>query len=195
MAKSLNDLSPRTQLIVFALLSALAAGGAWQVLLSPERTQLEARRTRLGAVEREVASAQAVALRLPAVQREIEELQAALDATTAVIPEEKDPQEVLRSLHEMASQSLLSIATFTPKPIVTKAEYSEWPVELGLEGGYHDLGVFFDRIANMPRLMSVSELQIRTPTRQSGRGTIAARCIATTFVFRAEPPAEAGGQQ
>ncbi len=196
MAKSFNDLSPRTQLIVFVLLSGAAIAGAWQVMLSPQRDQLATREARLSDVQREVASAQAVAMRLPAVQQEVQALEASLADTTAVIPEEKDPQDVLRNLHELASESLLTIASFSPKPIVTRAEYTEWPVELGLEGGFNDLGVFFDRIASMPRLMSVSDLHIRTPTRNGGRGTITADCIATTFVFRDQPPAAtaAGGQ-
>lgn len=184
MAKSLHDLSPRAQTTVFVLLCAVAVGAAWQVLLSPMRTQLEERRTHLEGVEEKVASARLVAARLPVAQREVRDLEVALRETTAVIPEEKDPQDVLRHLHDLASQSLLNIASFTPKPIVTKAQYSEWPIELGFEGGYHDLGVFFDRIAAMSRLMSVTDLKIKTRQRPNARGSIEASCIATTFVFK-----------
>ena len=193
MAKSFHELSPRAQMIVFVLLAALMVGGAWRVLLGPMGTDLEGRRTHLGELETQVAAAQVVAARLPVAQREVRDLEVALRETTAVIPDEKDPQDVLRHLHELASQSLLNIASFTPKPIVTKAQYSEWPIELGFEGGYHDLGVFFDRIANMSRLMSVSDLHIRTKQRASGAGSISASCVATTFVFKKDTPIEASG--
>ena len=89
-------------------------------------------------------------------------LEVALRETTAVIPDEKDPQDVLRNLHELASESALDIASFTPKPVVAKAQYAEWPIQLGLEGTYHDLGRFFDRLATMSRLISVSDLDIKT---------------------------------
>ncbi len=102
-----------------------------------------------------------------------------LRETEAVIPEEKDPQDVLRNLHEMASESLLDIASFKPQAAVARAQYTEWPIELGVEGGYHDLGRFFDRIAAMPRLMSVSDLQIRTQIKPNGRGLVSASCVAT----------------
>ena len=36
----------------------------------------------------------------------------------------------------------------------------------------------------MSRLMSVSDLQIKTKTKPNGKGTIAASCVATTFVFQ-----------
>jgi type IV pilus assembly protein PilO len=189
MAKSFNDLSPRAQLIVFALLSVFAIGGAWQMLLSPTRDDVAALQEQLAGLEMQVSSARAVAARLPAAQQEVATLERALHETTAVIPDEKDPQDVLRNLHELASQSLLDISKFTPKPVVAKPQYSEWPIELSFEGGYHDLGTFFDRIAGMSRLMSVSDLTIKTRQRPDARGSVIATCIATTFVFRTDPPA------
>jgi type IV pilus assembly protein PilO len=184
MAKSLHELSSRTQNIVFGLLCVLMVGAAWQLLISPEEEGITTARTRLSELEGDVKKAQLVAMKLPVVQRDLRALEASLRATQAVIPEEKDPQDVLRNLHEMASDSLLDIASFKPKPIVAKAQYTEWPIELGFEGSYHDLGRFFDRIASMSRLMSISDLQIKTKTRPNGRGSIFASCVATTFVFQ-----------
>ena len=184
MAKSLHDLSPRSQLIVFGLLSVLGLGAGWQVVLSPAQTEIASARARLSTLESDVNKAQMVAAKLPAVQKEVKALEASLRATEAVIPEEKDPQDVLRNLHELASESLLDIASFKPKPIVAKAQYTEWPIELGLEGSYHDLGRFFDRIAAMSRLMSVSDLNIKTKLRPTARGTVVVSCVATTFVFQ-----------
>mgnify|MGYP001545944143 FL=1 len=178
MAKSLHELSPRAQIAVFAILAALAVGAAWRVLLGPMHDELVARRTRLATLQGEVAKAQVVAAKLKATEREVHRLEASLRETEAVLPDEKDPQDVLRNLHDVASDSLLDIESFKPKPIVAKAQYTEWPIELGLEGGYHDLGRFFDRLAAMPRLISVSDLEIKTKARPNGRGTIAATCIA-----------------
>ena len=193
MARSFNALSPRAQVLVFVLLSALAALAVWQALLGPTEARIEARRARLTAVEADVLKAQGVAARLPAAEREVRALEAQLRETEAVLPEEKDPQDVLRNLHELASESLLDIASFKPQAAIPRAQYTEWPIELGVEGGYHDLGVFFDRIASMSRLMSVSDLQIKTRTKPNGRGTVVATCVATTFVFEKTMPTPPGG--
>ncbi len=194
MAKSFSELSPRAQMLVFVALSALAAGAVWQAFLGPEQAQIAARQARLETVENEVLRAQGVAARLPSAEREVRALEAQLRETEAVIPEEKDPQDVLRNLHEMASESLLDIASFKPQAAVARAQYTEWPIELGVEGGYHDLGRFFDRIAAMPRLMSVSDLQIRTQIKPNGRGLVSASCVATTFVFQKTMPTPIGGR-
>jgi len=163
----------------------LTAGAAWQVLIGPMRSELATRRARLTNVQSDVARASSTALRLPALRKDIANLERQLVATTAVLPDEKDAQDVLRQLHELASESSLSIASFTPKTVADKPQYSEWPIELGLNGGYHDLGRFFERIANLPLLISVSNLHLKAKE-GTGKdaGSLVASCTATTFVFR-----------
>jgi type IV pilus assembly protein PilO len=187
MAKSFHELSTKTQMVVFALLSALMVGAAWQILIGPMRAELATRRARLGNVRADVARASATALRLPALKRDIADLEHQLVASTAVLPDEKDAQDVLRQLHELASDSSLRLASFTPKSVSDKPQYSEWPIELGLNGGYHDLGRFFDRVANLPLLISVSNLHLKAnDANATAPGTLVASCTATTFVFRKE---------
>ena len=194
MAKSFSDLSPRAQFIVFVLLSAMVAVAAWQMLIGPARADLASREARVVLLQGELARAQATAARLPAVQRDVRALEASLLQTTAILPDEKDPQDVLRNLHELASEAAINISSFTPKTIVTKTQYAEWPIELGLEGGYHDLGRFFDHVAAMSRLMSVADLHIKVHTKLTPKNTITATCVATTFVFKKDiapgPPAQ-----
>jgi type IV pilus assembly protein PilO len=186
VARSFSDLSGRSQLLIFVALCAMTVAGAWQLLVGPALADLANRQARLVALQGEVSRAQATAARLPAFERDIKALETSLRETTAVLPDEKDPQDVLRNLHELASETALDISSFTPKAIVTRAQYAEWPIELGLEGGYHDLGRFFDRVATMSRLMSVADLHIKVAPKPTAKTTIAATCVATTFVFKKE---------
>jgi type IV pilus assembly protein PilO len=190
MAKRFHELPQRSQAIVFGLLCVLTTAGAWQVLIGPERVELESRRTRLVSLEGELAQARVTAARLTQFEREVAALEMALNETTAVIPDEKDPQDVLRHLHQLASESALSLASWKPQDIVTRAQYSEWPITLGFEGGFHDLGVFFDRVASMSRLISVSDLTIKAAATPNAPGTVSASCVATTFVFKTDPGAD-----
>jgi Tfp pilus assembly protein PilO len=185
MAVSFHQYSPKAQAGICLAVAVMAFGAAWQVLIAPERADVALRRERLAVVEADVMRATQTAQRLPQVQKEIAMLEAALASTTAILPDEKDAQEVLRGLHQIASESNLSINSFTPKPAADKDQFTEWPIELGLEGGYHDLGVFFDRIAAESRLISVANLHLRTNTAPASarRGLVSATCTATTFVF------------
>lgn len=193
MAKSFHQLSPRSQSVVFGLLCLVTAGAGWQVLVGPEREALASRSARLSDVQSQLTAAQAVAKKLTAFEKEVAAMERTLRETTAVLPDEKDPQDVLRNLHELASDSAIDISTFTPKTISTKAQYAEWPIELGLEGNYHDLGRFFDRVATASRLMSVSELRIKAKAKPDTKGTITATCVTTTFVFKKDVPPVVSG--
>jgi type IV pilus assembly protein PilO len=184
VAKSLHDPSPRWQILIFALLSVLVVFAGWELLIGPARDDVAAKQAKLSTLQGEVARAQATASRLPAVERDVKQLELALRATTAILPDEKDPQDVLRNLHDVASESALELASFTPKAIVTKPQYSEWPIDLGFEGGYHNLGRFFERVATMSRLVSVADLHIKVNQKATARNTITASCTATTFVFK-----------
>src|SRR5579862_9973574 len=139
MAKSFHQLSPRSQGVVFGLLCVVTVGAGWQVLVGPEREQLATREAHLSDVQSQLTAAQAAAKKLTIFEKEVAAMEQTLRETTAVLPDEKDPQDVLRNLHDLASDSALDIATFTPKAIASKTQYSEWPIELGLEGSFHDL--------------------------------------------------------
>ena len=183
MAKAFNDYSSRTQLLILGALCLTLAAAAFQMLLSPARAHLAGRQARHAELAGELARARATAARLPAAEQEVRALERSLRETTAILPDEQDPQDVLRHLHALASESALDLSRFTPKTIVNKDQYSEGLIELGLDGGYHDLGRFFERVATMSRLMSVTELQIRAHAKPGGGATISASCTATTFVF------------
>lgn len=188
MARSFHQYSPKAQVAVFAVLSGLAFAAAWQVLLSPDLQGVQERRDRLAVVSADLARAEETARRLPEIQQEVADLELALSRTTAILPDEKDAQEVLRGLHALASEANLSLSSFTPKPVADRPQYTEWPIEVGLEGGYHDLGHFFDRVAAESRLISVSNLHLKVnPQASATRGQVLASCTATTFVFSSTP--------
>ena len=193
---SFQELSPRAQVATFVVMSLLAVGAGWQILLAPETADLVSRQMRLADVRADVVKAAAVAQQLPRVTREVASLERALEQTTAVLPDEKDAQDVLRQLHRLASDAALNLSSFTPKPVVAKAQYAEWPIELGLEGSYHDLGRFFDRIAGLPLLISVSDLHLKAASQPGGRGSLTVSCVATTYVFsRAAAAGATGGKR
>ena len=71
----------------------------------------------------------------------------------------------------------------------------EWPITLELDGTYHNLGMFFDRISKFSRIINISNVVIRARTEVEQNATIDAECTATTFVLLETPaqPAAAPG--
>ena len=71
--------------------------------------------------------------------------------------------------------------------------HAEWPIGLQLEGTYHDLGTFLERVSKFPRIINVGDIHIKSRrTRSRAPSTITAECTATTFVLIDAQPAASG---
>jgi Tfp pilus assembly protein PilO len=102
-----------------------------------------------------------------------------------ILPAEKETPIVLRGVQEMASASNLKIIRFIPKPVAPRGFYSEWPIELTVQGNYNAVGRFFEKISQYTRIINVNDISVKT-LEQAGESahTLSAVCTATTFVFR-----------
>ncbi len=75
---------------------------------------------------------------------------------------------------------------------MNKEFYQEWPINMEVEGNYHNLGLFFDRVGRLSRLVNVGNLKITSLPDADGLATRSApTCVATTFVYVETPPAAA----
>jgi type IV pilus assembly protein PilO len=190
MTLSLNKLPWHVQLAVVAVCCLLFAGVFWNYYVSPTQASMDTRRAELDRLQAEVNRGNLVARSLPQFRKDVAGLEAQLERLRAVLPEEKDVADLLRRIQAMATQSNLTIRGFTPQAVANKQMYAEWPIGLQLEGTYHNLGNFLERISKFPRIINVTAFKIRSKDKQSDAATIAAECTATTFVMT-EPKAPA----
>jgi Tfp pilus assembly protein PilO len=61
--------------------------------------------------------------------------------------------------------------------------HAEWPITLELDGTYHNLGQFFDRVGRFSRIINVGAVKIKAKDKPQPGSTIAVTCTATTFVL------------
>jgi type IV pilus assembly protein PilO len=192
---SLNKLPWYGQVGAFAVLSALAAGAFWYVYARDKMTAIEGQRQQLASLRAEINTGLKTARRLPEFRQEVTKLEAQLDRLRAVLPEEQDVADLLRRVQGMATQSNLAIRGFTPQTVSRKTLHAEWPIGLKLEGTYHDLGNFLERVSKFPRIINVGNIKIKSREQQTAAATVDAECTATTFVLldpKTAPPAKPG---
>ena len=180
---SLSKLPWYGQLGAFVVLSAAGAGAFWNFYARDAQASLDQRRGELAKLRQEIDRGLTTAKRLPEFRNEVISLESQLDRLRAVLPEEQDVAELLRRVQGMATQSNLSILTFAPHPTAKKQLHAEWPITLKLEGNYHDLGSFLERVSKFPRIINVGDIKINARTNQNDASTITAECTATTFVL------------
>ena len=200
MAISLSNLPWYGQIGAFVVVCGAGVWGFHNFYADEKLAELDAQRTRVTTLRNDIDRGVNTARRLPEFRSQVVELERKLDALKSVLPDQRDAQDLLRRVHTLATQSNLTIRSFTPKASVKRTLHEEWPIDMQLEGSYHDMGYFFERIARFPRIINVGDLQIRARDRQTSAATITARCTATTFVLVETPapvapagPGRAGG--
>ena len=149
----------------------------------PMREDLQSRQQQLVVLRADISKGLATAKKLPEFRAQVDELETRLSSLKAVLPDEKDAADLLRQMQAVAAQSSLVIRSFKPAPIVTKQLHAEWPINLELDGTYHNLATFFDRIGKFTRIVNISALDVKGKDRPEPNSTIGASCVATTFVL------------
>jgi type IV pilus assembly protein PilO len=195
MQLSLEKLPWYGQVGAFVFLALGAVGAFEYYYAAPIRAELDGRTSQLTTLRGDITKGLNTARQLPAFEKEVNDLEARLDNLKAVLPEEKDAADLLRRMQTVAAQSSLTIKSFKPAPVVTKQLHAEWPITLELEGSYHNLATFFDRVGKFTRIVNITGVDVKGKDRAGDpNATITATCVATTFVLldakAAKPPAK-----
>lgn len=177
--------------------AALAVAAFFTYYAQPVQQRLADQASQLAAVRSDIQRAQATARRLPQFRADVARLEQQLERLRPVLPEEKDVADLLRRIQGMATDSRLVIRAFTPRPVAPKALHVEWPIAIEFEGTYHDVGHFLARVGGFPRIINVTDIEVRGKDKPAPGGpTVTVSCTATTFVLSvakdAEPAAPAG---
>ena len=191
MQLSLSKLSWQAQIGAFVALALGANGAFYYYVEMPVRADMTSRQSQLRALRDDITKGLNTAKQLPAFRAQVTELEGRLDNLKAVLPEEKDAADLLRRMQTVATQSNLEIKSFKPSPTVTKQLHAEWPITLELQGTYHNLAIFFDRVGKFTRIVNINGLDVKGKDRPEPNATITATCVATTFVLL-DKPAPAG---
>jgi type IV pilus assembly protein PilO len=186
MNLSLSKMPWYGQLGAFVLLSAAGAGVFWNFYAKPAQESIDQREAQLAKVQAEIQRGLGTARRLPEFRRQVSDLEVQLERLRPVLPSEKDVADLLRRIQGMATQSNLTIRGFAPQAVATRQMYAEWPIGLQIEGTYHDLGSFLERVSKFPRIINVTGIHIKAKdAKDAGTSvhSISAECTATTFVL------------
>jgi type IV pilus assembly protein PilO len=183
MDLNLNKLPWYAQVGMFVVIGIAMVGAFYQLYAVPAQAEMATREQQLQTLRVDISKGSTTANRLNQFKQEVSDLEGRLEGLRAQLPEQKDVADLLRRIQTLATQSNLAIRGFKPSPSVTKQLHAEWPIALQLDGTYHDLGMFFDRVSKFSRIINLSNITIRAKERPEANSTISVDCVATTFVL------------
>jgi len=169
-------------LIVALIILALA----YFFYFSPQNTNLQALKADRVKIENEVKDLKQKKKELDKIEAELVVMTAQLKGLEAIIPQRKEQADILRQIQQLAYDARLDVTNFTQQKEINREFYAEWPIAIQVNGTYHNLGTYFDRLSQYSRLFSIDKFSIKALTRQNDLLTISANWTAKTYLFLEE---------
>lgn len=162
-----------------------------------DQRTLRGLQTKRAQIEQNIQAAKAVANNLESFKRKREELQAQLQGALEKLPESSDLPALLTNISGLGKKSGLEIKTFKQGKKIDRGFYSEQQIELEFSGEYHDIALFFDRVASLSRIVNLSDLRFSVAKETAENPILNVKGTAATFYFndssragtQATPPA------
>jgi len=112
-------------------------------------------------LSRELERARLVVGNMAKLEREFEYLHRQWTVAQGLLPEENEISPLLRRISAAGTQAGLEFVRFEPQPAVGHGFYTENPISVELEGGYHQVGSFISQLANLDRIINIRNLKLK----------------------------------
>ena len=175
-------------LIVAGVCGGLLAG-FWYQYLTPINDDIQNRTKTLTDLQAVIAKSLQQQKELAKIKKEAQELQAKLDMLKTVLPLEKETDQIFRSVQQQATTSALRILRVAPRPLIDHEVYTEWPIDMEVTGTFHNVGMFLDKIRQLPRIVNITSLRMNVRNAEGDQAftsSVGAIYVATTFVYKEE---------
>lgn len=154
--------------------------------------------TQIGQLEQDIGGLQAKIKvnddkirKLDELRAEVKALEVRLKVLTEQLPPGSEVSGLLNQIQNLVNQSGLNLKIWRPdrRRVHSSGLYEEIPITMELNGGYHDVGVFFDRISKLTRIVNMLNLKMGGATlNKSGSMEIKINCTALTFAAVEKKP-------
>lgn len=162
---------------------ALVIGIYWMAIYGGERQALAAKRVQLTKIQSEIAESRAVASNLNSFREQREILRKEFEGALQRLPNDTELPGLLTDISGLGKKSGLEIRAFNPGKKVNRGFYAEVPIELEFYGSYHDLGLFFDRLSRLSRIVNITQLDMSLKSDSGDKPKLLIKGVATTFQF------------
>jgi type IV pilus assembly protein PilO len=158
-------------------------------VFKPIETDITRLEEKIDDLVREIEKGRVAKADLPRLEEDIKNYEVELERLRRILPTRRETDNLIKRLKQLNEQGRFVLTRFTPGEFEDRGFYLEWPIRVGLDGTYHELGIFFDRLSRFSRIINVNDLTI-APLRRSdgGNATIHAEFVQVTFIYREETP-------
>ena len=171
MAVSLNIKDPRVIKVVVGLIIMFVIIAIWYTRsYEPNSIIIEEKRGVLEGLTIKLQKAKLDASKLPQIKKEMEEAFIKYKVLEELLPSDRDVPEFLNKMNVSARENNVSIKNIEVLATELRPYFSVNPYRIEVTANYHDIGSFFEAIANLKFIITEKNLNMKKNPR--GKGSV-----------------------
>jgi type IV pilus assembly protein PilO len=171
---------PKVAAWIGAALGVVVAG--WFVVLSTTADELQAERDREPGLKSDYRSKLGQAVNLTELRKQKLQVQEYVTQLEKQLPGKAEMDALLSDINQAGLGRGLQFELFRPGQVEVKEYYAELPITIRVTGRYHDIGSFAADVANLSRIVTLHDLKIAAPGKDTS-GTLAMDAVARTYRY------------
>ncbi len=178
LISKIGELTKIQRYLIYGGTLILLTGIYIYLVYLPKHEDISRLNENLTQLQEQLKTTKAKAIQLESYQKKMEEAKVQFEIVKKTLPEKKDIPSLLSSVSQSGRDSGLEFFLFQPNKEVNKGFYAEIPVAMKMQGNYHNLALFFARVADLSRIVNIKDIKIT-----GGASALDTTCTAVTYRF------------
>jgi type IV pilus assembly protein PilO len=181
MLEKIKNLKWHFQLIILVSIAAVMFLSVWYFFTSEIRAETAALNDQVSQLKTKNEAARIATQRINEFRSLYASKAEEYEELKVLLPEQREITNVLQGLQDTANGSRLLVMRFAPRDDTTQDSIMAKPVEVEVDANFNNLRAFFDSMARLPRIVSITDFKINQLDKQSDAKTIHAQFLLTAY--------------
>ncbi|MDM7923714.1 MAG: type 4a pilus biogenesis protein PilO [Pyrinomonadaceae bacterium] len=192
MIEKLKNLKWQFQLLVLVSVAAVLYLTVWYFVTSETRAEVAKLNEEIAQLTAKNEAARVATQRINEFRALYASKSLEYEELKVLLPEQREITNVLQGLQDNARESRLMVMRFSPRDDTMQETIMAKPVEVEVDSNFNNIREFFDKMAKLPRIVSISDFKINQLDKQTAEKTLHAQFLLTAYY--ADPEALAAKQ-
>jgi type IV pilus assembly protein PilO len=181
MLDKIKDLKWHYHLLMLIGAAALVYACVWYFVTGPTRDEITALNDQITQLQAKNETARVATQRINEFRALFANKNAEYDELKVLLPEQREITNVLQGLQDTANGTKMIVMRFSPRDDTSQDGVSAKPVEIEVDSNFTNLRSFFDAMAKLPRIVSITDFKLNQLEKQTDTRTLHAQFLLTAY--------------
>ena len=181
MLDKIKNLKWHFQLIILVSIAALLYMGVWYFVTSETRAEVALLNDEVAQLRAKNEVARVATQRINEFRALFASKSEEYEELKVLLPEQREITNVLQGLQDTANGSRMMVMRFAPRDDTQQDMIMAKPVEVEVDSNFNNLRAFFDAMAKLPRIVSITDFKINQLEKQTEAKTLHAQFLLTAY--------------